>query len=76
MRILGFIASHIVDALLAKRFKVRGSTRSASKLEPLREFWDSKYGLGRFQIAVVEDMAIEGAYEEALKGERTRFLLH
>ncbi|KAF7977686.1 hypothetical protein HWV62_2932 [Athelia sp. TMB] len=63
----GFIASHVVDAFLAKGYRVRGSTRSASKLAPLQEFWGAKYGPGRFQIAVVEDMAIKGAYEEALK---------
>lgn len=51
---------------------MRGSTRSASNLAPLQEFWGAKYGPGRFQIAVVEDMAIKGAYEEALKGERIR----
>ncbi|KAF7977695.1 hypothetical protein HWV62_2950 [Athelia sp. TMB] len=68
LRFLGFLGSHIVDNLLAYGFKVRGTARSASKLAALSSYWEKKYGQGTFETAVVENMEVEGAFEDALQG--------
>ncbi|KZP19295.1 NAD-P-binding protein [Athelia psychrophila] len=64
----GFIAAHIVNTLLAEGYRVRGTARAASKIAALKAFWDETYGPERFETAVVEDMAKDGAFVEALKG--------
>lgn len=64
----GFIASHVVEAFLAAGYIVRGTARSASKLTDLQAIWDKRYGRGKFQAAIVEDMAKDGAFDEAVKG--------
>ena len=71
----GWIASHIVDQLLQAGFNVRGTSRDASKAEWLTEYTTEKYGSGRYEIAVVPDMSVEGAFDDAVKGEIDHFLL-
>ena len=63
-----FIASHIADRLLIDGFNVRGSVRSKGKGEALQEHFDESYGSGRFKYVVVEDIAVDGAFDEAVKG--------
>lgn len=64
----GYIASHIVDALLAQGYQVRGTARAASKLDGLKALWAKKYPKAHFEVAVVEDMAKDGAFDDAVKG--------
>jgi len=64
----GFIGSHIADAILAAGYKVRGTSRSASKGEAITKILQDKYGSSNFELAVVEEMSAEGAFEEAVKG--------
>lgn len=64
----GLIASHVADQLLASGFKVRGTVRDVQKSSWLAELLDSKYGSGKFELVAVEDMAAEGAFDEAVKG--------
>ncbi|KAJ6513733.1 NAD-P-binding protein [Mycena vitilis] len=64
----GFIASHVVDQLLAKGYNVRGTSRSADKSKWLYEVFDKKYGPGRFEGISVPDMVADGAFDEAVKG--------
>ncbi|KAJ6513732.1 NAD-P-binding protein [Mycena vitilis] len=66
----GFIASHIVDQLLAKGYNVRGTSRSADKSKWLYDVFDKKYGAGRFESVSVPDMVADGAFDEAVKGVR------
>ncbi|GAA5907433.1 uncharacterized protein JCM6883_001207 [Sporobolomyces salmoneus] len=63
----GFIASHLVEQLLPFGYKVRGTTRSASKLSNLKKKWDAKYP-GQFEIAEVPDITVDGAFDDAVKG--------
>ncbi|GAA5855692.1 hypothetical protein JCM3766R1_003193, partial [Sporobolomyces carnicolor] len=62
----GFIASHLVEQLLALGYKVRGTTRSAHKLENLANKWNKKYPHS-FEIAEVKDITVDGAYDQAIK---------
>ncbi|KAI9723450.1 MAG: hypothetical protein M1828_004180 [Chrysothrix sp. TS-e1954] len=66
----GFIASHIADQFLAYGYRVRGTARSAEKLAIAHEFLDRRHGHGSpaFEDAVVPDMGVRGAFEDAMKG--------
>lgn len=65
----GWIASHIVDQLLQAGYNVRGTSREVAKAQWLKEYVERAYGPGRFEIAVVPDMGVEGAFDEAVNGE-------
>ena len=64
----GFLGSHISDQILQAGYRVRGTSRDASKTKWITELFDGKYGPGRFEAVVVKDMASEDAFDEACKG--------
>lgn len=64
----GYIGSHIADQLLEAGYRVRGTTRQVSKAQGLSALWEKKFGEGRFELAIVESMAGEGAFDEVIKG--------
>lgn len=64
----GFLASHIVDQLLLAGFQVRGTVRALAKGKWMVDYFDQKYGAGRFELAEVTDMASPAAFEDAVKG--------
>ena len=64
----GYLGSHVADQLLQAGFRVRGTTCALSKCAPLKKFWDEKYGPDKVEPVVVEDMAIPGAFDEAVQG--------
>jgi nucleoside-diphosphate-sugar epimerase len=61
----GYIASHIVQLLLEMGYHVRGTVRSAKPW--LNEYFEEKFGKGKFETIVVPDMTKEGAFETAAK---------
>ena len=65
----GFIGSHVADQFLAAGYRVRGTVRAESKGSWLKEFFDEKYDRDKFEIAIVPDMTLEGAFDEALDGK-------
>ena len=64
----GFIGSHVSDQLLAAGYRVRGSVRSESKGLWLKALFDNKYGGDKFEIAIVPDMTLKGAFDDAMDG--------
>ncbi|KAI0718808.1 NAD dependent epimerase/dehydratase [Cerioporus squamosus] len=62
----GFIAGWVAKELLDQGFSVRGTLRSAEKASPIRKVFAS-YG-DRLEFAVVEDITLPGAFDEAVKG--------
>ncbi|KAH7354941.1 putative aldehyde reductase 2 [Rhexocercosporidium sp. MPI-PUGE-AT-0058] len=64
----GYLGMHVADQLLLDGYKVRGTVRDAGKTEWTKEYFDKKYGAGNFEVAVVEDLAVEGAFDELIKG--------
>ena len=64
----GFIGSHVADQTLAAGFKVRGTTRDATKNQWLKEFFDNKHGAGKFELVSVPDPTASIALSEAVKG--------
>ena len=66
----GYIASHVADQLIQAGYRVRGTARETSKTEWVSELFDKRYGEGKFEPAIVEDMAEPGAFDEACQGSR------
>jgi nucleoside-diphosphate-sugar epimerase len=64
----GYIGSHIADQLMEAGYRVRGTTRHISKIQGLSALWEKKFGEGRFELAAMENMASEGAFDKAVKG--------
>ncbi|KAG6864908.1 hypothetical protein C0991_006437 [Blastosporella zonata] len=62
----GFIAIWVVRKFLEKGYAVRGTVRSADKGKYLEEYFKS-YG-DKFEVVVVQDIAKEGAFDEAVQG--------
>ena len=65
----GFLGSHVVDQALAAGFNVRGTVRSEGRGGWTKEYFSKKYGAGRYELVVVPNMAVKGAFDEAVKGE-------
>lgn len=64
----GYVASHVADQLLALGYKVRGTVRDAQRCGWVKELFDARYNRGRFELAVVPDFNVEGAFDDALDG--------
>ncbi|KAJ8089397.1 hypothetical protein PM082_014645 [Marasmius tenuissimus] len=71
----GYIAAWVVRNLIERGFDVRGTVRSPSKgrevlsiLEKLPGYGAGSEKMGKFDFAIVEDIAKEGAFDEAVKG--------
>lgn len=64
----GYIASNVVDQLLAVGYRVRGCVRSIKRAEWMKPLLDEKYGRDKFELFEVPDMAVSGAYDGAIIG--------
>lgn len=63
----GYIASTLGLLLLQNGYRLRGTTRSASKAEPLLSGAYALYR-SRIELAIIPDMTIAGAFDEATTG--------
>jgi nucleoside-diphosphate-sugar epimerase len=64
----GFVALHVLDALLAADYTVVATVRSKSKGNLVREVAKSKgHNVAKVIIAYVPDMSVDGAYDHVLK---------
>lgn len=61
----GFIAAHILNTFLDAGYSVRGTVRSITSAEHVRQS-HAKY-LDRLSFVVVEDITKPGAFDEAVK---------
>ncbi|WRT68379.1 uncharacterized protein IL334_005355 [Kwoniella shivajii] len=62
----GYISSHTVETFLDQGYNVRGTVRSKDKGEYLVNLFEGKKG--KFEYAIVEDIGVDGAFDEAVKG--------
>lgn len=62
----GFIAAWIIKTLLEQGFDVRGTVRSSSKGDHLVNLF--KDYEAKFSYVLVEDISLDGAFDEAVKG--------
>ena len=64
----GFIAVHVLEALLTQGHSVVTTVRSDAKAQMLRDTFPN-YGTDKLDFAIVADMAEEGAFDEAVKSD-------
>lgn len=63
----GFIAQHIIDKLLAKKYVVISTARSEAKYSPLLKSFQKKYPDAALTYEIVADMTKDDAFDEVLK---------
>lgn len=66
----GFVAAHVLNSLLKRGYKVRGTVRSEATAEKVRKTHSHllKGDDSRLAFAIVQDVAAPGAFDEAVKG--------
>ncbi|KAL8716550.1 MAG: hypothetical protein Q9225_006131, partial [Loekoesia sp. 1 TL-2023] len=64
----GFIAVHVLEALLAQGHSVVTTVRSEAKAQMLKDTFP-QYGKDKLDFAYVADIAQEGAFDEAVNSE-------
>lgn len=64
----GYIASHIANEALARNYRVRGTVRNPSATQWLQDFFDERYGKGRFELVKADGFDKEGALDPFLDG--------
>jgi nucleoside-diphosphate-sugar epimerase len=65
----GFVSAHIIQQLLRRGYRVRGTVRNLSKAEWLaNELFREEASEGAFELVLVEDMAVDNAFDEAMHG--------
>ncbi|CAP99574.1 hypothetical protein E8E15_006409 [Penicillium rubens] len=62
----GYIASHIIKVLLDLGYLVQGTVRTP--MPWLTEYFEKRYGSGRFELIVVSDFQQSDAFDESVKG--------
>lgn len=63
----GFIATHVIDKLLAKKYNVISTARSEAKYSPLLKNFKAKYPEGTLIYEVVPEISADNAFDEVLK---------
>ncbi|KAF2805675.1 NAD(P)-binding protein [Mytilinidion resinicola] len=61
----GFVAAHVLNSFLQRGYNVRGTVRSEATAEKVKQT-HSKY-LKQLSFAIVKDVAVPGAFDEAVK---------
>ncbi|KAJ2962388.1 hypothetical protein NQZ79_g2575 [Umbelopsis isabellina] len=69
----GYVGAHVFQTLLEKGYTVRGTVRSEEKANQLKEDF-AKYKSQIESFVIVEDIAKDGAFEDAVKG--VDYILH
>ncbi|KAK7710413.1 Glycine-rich RNA-binding protein 2, mitochondrial [Botryosphaeria dothidea] len=64
----GFIAAHVLDTLLKRGHSVVTTVRSQDKANKIKEAHPS-YGKDKLDFSIVEDIAQEGAFDQAVKSD-------
>ncbi|KAJ6012608.1 dihydroflavonol-4-reductase, partial [Penicillium canescens] len=62
----GYVATYIVDTFLKRGYSVRGTVRSDQTAERVRKV--HKNHENRLSLIIVEDIAVPGAFDNAVKG--------
>jgi nucleoside-diphosphate-sugar epimerase len=63
----GFVAAHVIEVFLAAGYKVRGTVRSESTGERVRQAHPN-FPAEQLEFAIVPDISTPGAFDEAVKG--------
>ena len=58
----GYIGTHVANEFLKAGYVVVGTSRTASKAEAVKKYFDKTYGAGKFEIFEA------GFFDDAVKG--------
>ncbi|KAG0681481.1 hypothetical protein C6P40_004750 [Pichia californica] len=73
----GFIAQHILDKLLTKKYKVIGTVRSDAKGDDLVKNFKGRYPEGELSFEIVKDIQTNDAFDDVLKKHpEIKYVLH
>jgi len=72
----GYIAAHCVQTLLAHGFRVRGTVRSESKGNYLKNLFDKEFGPSKFEYVIVEDLQKPSGFNPAFEKHDVDAVLH
>ncbi len=66
----GFVAAHVLNSLLQHGYKVRGTVRSEATADKVRKTHSHLLSGddSRLTFSIVQDVAVAGAFDEAVKG--------
>lgn len=64
----GFIGGHVADQFLEAGYNVRGTARTVAKADTIKNCLTERHGEGKLEIVAVPDIAVNGAFDEAMKG--------
>ena len=64
----GWLGMHVVDQLLQRGYRVRGTVRDAEKAVSTAKYFGERYEPGMFTTAIIPDMAQPGAFDLAARG--------
>jgi uncharacterized protein YbjT (DUF2867 family) len=64
----GYLGAAVAEQFIQDGYVVVGSARTLSKAENVKNFFDKKYGSGKFEIYASGDLEKEGAFDDAVKG--------
>ncbi|OBT48307.1 hypothetical protein VE00_01256 [Pseudogymnoascus sp. WSF 3629] len=64
----GFIATHVLNVLLKQGHSVVTTVRSQDKADKIRKA-HSSFGKDKLDFSIVEDIAVEGAFDNAVKSD-------
>ncbi|KAI8577982.1 hypothetical protein K450DRAFT_249352 [Umbelopsis ramanniana AG] len=65
--VTGYIGTHVADQLLKAGYVVIGTSRTASKAETVKKYFDATYGPGKFEIYEAGDLQQAGVFDDAVK---------
>jgi nucleoside-diphosphate-sugar epimerase len=68
IQVTGYIGTHVADQFLKAGYVVIGTSRTASKAEGVKKYFETTYGPGKFEIYEAGDLQKEGVFDDAVKG--------
>jgi len=64
----GLVGSYVVDQILNFGYRVRGTVRDKIRNAWIKEYFEQKYGLGKFELVEVKNLYEKGSLDEVMKG--------
>ncbi|KAG2177506.1 hypothetical protein INT44_008017 [Umbelopsis vinacea] len=63
----GYVGAQVADQFLKAGYVVVGTSRTAAKAQGVKNYFDDKYGAGKFEVYETGDLVKDGAFDGAVK---------
>ncbi|CAO3671509.1 unnamed protein product [Umbelopsis ramanniana] len=63
----GYVGAQVADQFLNAGYVVVGTSRTAAKAQNVKNYFDKKYGTGKFEVYETGDLVKDGAFDGAVK---------